>query len=404
MHNTNAGGRLQGLGREGRRLHYLDWIRVLAVLGVFFYHATLPFDTTDWLINNADQTMVLTILTGFLFPFGMPVFFLVAGINSWLSLQRRTARQYVIERLRRLLIPFIVGSLMLSPIQLYLEWRHKGWFEGPFVDLLGKPNTVLALLERGYPLGFGPEVIGAVGVHLWFLGFLFAYSLLALPFFLWLRQGAGRRVLAWLVGLAERRGGTGLFVVPLVFVMIVLQPTFTLHRDWPEFVFMLVFFAAGHVLYADPRLTESVWRDQLLILILAMLSYLILLPAAASGVIFTWMESPGSAGFALFWSAFSAGSWFWATFLLCRATRQLDFRNAWLEYGLEASVPFYLLHHPVMVAIAYHVVQWDASIPVKLAVVAVSSFVLSLGLYELLIRRCKPLRALLGMKPLASDQ
>lgn len=26
------------------RLHYLDWLRVLAILGVFFYHAVHPFD------------------------------------------------------------------------------------------------------------------------------------------------------------------------------------------------------------------------------------------------------------------------------------------------------------------------------------------------------------------------
>ncbi len=35
------------------RLFYLDWLRVLAVLGVFFFHTALPFDyLTDWLVKN----------------------------------------------------------------------------------------------------------------------------------------------------------------------------------------------------------------------------------------------------------------------------------------------------------------------------------------------------------------
>jgi len=34
------------------RVHYLDWLRVLAVLGVFLYHAGHPFDTTGWHVKK----------------------------------------------------------------------------------------------------------------------------------------------------------------------------------------------------------------------------------------------------------------------------------------------------------------------------------------------------------------
>lgn len=62
-------------------------------------------------------------------------------------------------------------------------------------------------------------------------------------------------------------------------------------------------------------------------------------------------------------------------------------------------MPFFLFHQPVIIIIAFYVVQWEASILVKLLTVVLGSFVVSLGLYELLVRRIKPVQALFGMKP-----
>jgi hypothetical protein len=52
----------------------------------------------------------------------------------------------------------------------------------------------------------------------------------------------------------------------------------------------------------------------------------------------------------------------------------------------------------VIVVIAYYVVQWDAGITVKLLFVVISSFLITLGLVELLIRPFRPMRRLFGMK------
>ena len=62
-------------------------------------------------------------------------------------------------------------------------------------------------------------------------------------------------------------------------------------------------------------------------------------------------------------------------------------------------MPFYLLHQPVIIVIAFFVVQWDAGTTLKLLVVVISSFLITLGLVELLIRPFKPIRMLFGMKP-----
>jgi len=52
-----------GQGEKPGRLHYLDWLRVLLILGVFLYHALHPFDSTiDWHIKNGEQSVVVMVL------------------------------------------------------------------------------------------------------------------------------------------------------------------------------------------------------------------------------------------------------------------------------------------------------------------------------------------------------
>jgi glucan biosynthesis protein C len=374
-----------------RRLHYIDWLRVLATLGVFLFHALHPFDLFAWEIKNAEQSVVVSFLVAFLTPWGMPLFFLIAGAGSWFSLQRRTGRQYATERFKRLLIPFIIGAILLSPIQLFFEWRHesqRGLFTGSLLEFFRSFDTTL-----------GPRVFGApVGYHLWFLGFLLSYSLIALPLLVWLKRDPGRRFIAWLGRWSERRGGLLLFILPLVLVQLVLRPMYPVEHDWADFVYLLVFFVSGYVLYADQRFARAIrheWPVALILGTVSFLSGLVIFVAVAP----EWADTPGIPGFYLFWSLWSVTGWCWTIVMLYVGMRFLDFRNKWLQYGQEAIVPFFLFHQPVIIVIAFFVVQWEAGIGVKLPVVVLISFVVTLALYEVLVRRIEPVRLLLGLKP-----
>ena len=61
-------------------------------------------------------------------------------------------------------------------------------------------------------------------------------------------------------------------------------------------------------------------------------------------------------------------------------------------------MPFFVLHQPVIIVIAFFVVQWDASIEVKLPIVVLSSFAVAIGLHEFVVRRIRVLRPVFGMK------
>lgn len=109
-----------GVNGSQKRLHYLDWLQVQAIMGLFLFHAVHPFDDlADWHIKNAASSVLATFYIGFFSLWGMPFFFLMAGATSWFSLRRRRSARYVRERVTRLLIPFIVGLIVLTPIQVY---------------------------------------------------------------------------------------------------------------------------------------------------------------------------------------------------------------------------------------------------------------------------------------------
>ena len=69
------------------------------------------------------------------------------------------------------------------------------------------------------------------------------------------------------------------------------------------------------------------------------------------------------------------------------------------RYGNEAVLPFYVLHEPVIVAIAWLIVRWHAPSPAQYVALVVLSFAVTLGLYEALVRRFRLTRVLFGLKP-----
>jgi glucan biosynthesis protein C len=401
--NRNRAVTQQGAStKKSARLHYLDWLRVLATLGVFLFHTILPFDgSIDWMINNAERSVVVTAIRLFISQWGMPLFFLLAGAGSCFALRRRTGRQFVSERFRRLVVPFIVSAILFAPFQTYLQAIHKGWsswYEGPFLNLAY--FSVYLDSRLGPDLGelFNPKVFINYGSHLWFMGYLFVFSLCLLPFFLWLKKDAGKRLISWLAGLCERRGGILVVILPLALIRIILQPRFPVYTAWTDFFFMLVFFVSGYILFADERFTRVIRRDGKLVLAVGITSTVLVYAAHFSGVGKTWLAVPGTAGFCFAWTLLSTVAWCWVIIMLYVGMSCLDFTNKWLKYSLETAMPFYMFHHPVIIVVAFYVVQWNAGILVKLAAVTLGSFVVTLGLTEI-VRRIKPVRAMFGMKP-----
>jgi len=393
------------------RIYYLDWLRVIATLGVFLYHAVRPFDLQDWLIKNEEQSAVVTLIfVVFLGTFGMALFFFVSGASTWFALQRRTAGQFALERAKRLLIPFIVCSILLHPIQEYLKWIHKGWFIGSFFSteffseyLESRPGPAPGnVLNPDYFYEYTEFLQSTVfikfGEHLWFLGFLFAFSIISIPLFLWLRGDTGKRFIDRLLRVVESRGGILLFVLPPAICRLVLQPFYPEYTDWSDFIFMLVFFVLGYICFTDECFSRIIQRDWVFGLIIGAINTILIITLLALGVGIDWIKTPETPGFYLAWFIVSLNAWCWVIVALYCGMHFLNLKNKLLDYGQEAMMSIYLFHHLMIVIVAFYVVQWKTGIVAKMLVVIFVSFATTMAIHELIIKRVEPLRAVLGLK------
>jgi glucans biosynthesis protein C len=390
MQTLTVGQQSGPAASRGPRLYYLDWLRVLATLGVFLFHVTNIFNTFEFEIKNAEGSETISIIQSVFFPWGMPLFFLVAGAGSWFALRRRTASQFTRERTFRLLVPFLAGTILLGPIQLFLSWLHRteiGIYDGTFGDFV--------MTRLSYT---GPKLFGAVGYHMWFLGFLFAYALLALPLFMWLKGDRGGRLISRLAGLCRHRGAILLFAVLPMAMRLGLHPFFPQQQHWADFFTFFSFFVLGFLMFADERFTQAIRRDWWISLTVSLVAMAVGVAIGTSFESFDIETPPATLAEVLLWATVGLCGWSWTIFMLFIGMRFRDRNTKGLRYCLEIMLPFFVVHQPVVLAVGYFVVQWQASIPVKLLTVGVGAFVISVALVEFIIKRVGILRLLFGMK------
>ena len=379
------------------RCYAVDWLRVLALFSVFLLHNLRFFDFMPWHVKNAEQSELVMQVVLFRITWGMPLLFLVAGAASAWAARRRTASHLLTARLWRLGVPFLFGMVVLIPPQRWIEARHHAGFDGTFAEFLRADLQRLS----DTALGLSPTWFGFLGHHLWFLGFLLLYGVLATPL-LALLTTRGSWLVQALAGLASRSGGILWLALPLFFTQIALAPHFPRYLDWTDLCRYLLFFAFGYLFTLDRRFFDAAKRDiaPVFALGLAGLGFQ-LWTALALDSMRDFMAAPGSApGWLVFQLWIAVSSFVWPMLFLGLALRYLDRASRALDYLNEAALPFYALHQTVILAIGLFVVRLEASIVSKLSIITVASFAVIATIYETVIRHSPILRRLFGMKPL----
>lgn len=204
-------GSTSGVHLPQRRISYFDWMRATAVVGVVVYHTLQPFGSIGWFISNAEISPVLTVIILALSSFGLPILFVVAGASARFALQQRSPRAFLVERARRLLVPFALGAIVFGPINGYTIGVFNGTVSQSFLEyVIAYPGIVIDFQIHN----FGLSRLLLIAVHLWFLGALFLYSAAALPVFAFLSSTRGRFLIESLSRLARLPASTLLFAVP----------------------------------------------------------------------------------------------------------------------------------------------------------------------------------------------
>ncbi len=169
------------------RRYDIDWIRVIVFDILIVYHVGMFFVPWDFHLKNN------VIIPWFIKPmifinlWRLPVLFVISGMGTRFAFSKRTGKQYIIERLKRLLIPLIFGILIIVPPQVYLERLSKGEnFSSYF-------NFYPHFFEGLYPTG------NFSWHHLWFLPYLLFMSLVATPLFIYLKK-ENNRIISFVFG------------------------------------------------------------------------------------------------------------------------------------------------------------------------------------------------------------
>jgi glucan biosynthesis protein C len=368
----------------------VEWLRVVGMLLVFTIHAAEPFNPWDtWHIVSPARPKVLGEVVFFLAPWIMPLFMLLAGQSAWHALERRTPGTYVRERLLRIGLPLVAGLLVVVPPQVWLERRLRGEFQGSLVAFY--PH----FFEGVYPRG------NFSWHHLWFLVFLLVFAIVTLPLFLWLRGSAGRRAMARIALPCAGPGGLACLLLPAIAVRLGLEVAFAgfpaVSYDWSSRGLLLPAFVAGFVLEGDPGFRRALARHWRAALGAGMAASAGLLGWAWPGSLLERLPSPVSAGGFLLWTVYAVAAASWPLALVGAARASLARRTPLLARASEIVYPFYVLHHTIVVAVAYAVVRHGDGAARGFAVVFVVSLAVTGALCGV-VSSIDPLRILFGLK------
>ena len=375
--------------KAGQRKIYLDWLRVLGVFAVFFYHTTRFFNPGDWHVKNPITYGWLDVWDAFATTWLMPLLWIVSGFSLFYAVGRSGTVKFVKDKVLRLVVPLVVGTLTHVSLQVYLERLTHGDFSGTYFQFL--PYYFQGHYEGGNPAAGN---FALTGMHLWYLAWLFAFTLILYPLMRWL-VGRGKGVLGWLGNALSQPGAVFVLVLPILLgSMDNEDDSFLLwwEAGWPLLVYLWLLLC-GFVLASSEKLLDRIQSMRWISLGLAFGSI------AASALVAFLGEFPayGSAQYMLALGLRGLSGWCWVLAFLGLGRQYLTRSTPFVRYANEAVLPFYILHQTVILGIGYFVVQWPIPSLLKWVIIFVIALAIVMALYEV-VRRVNVLRVLFGMK------
>ena len=278
------------------------------------------------------------------------------------------------------MIPLLVADLTHISLQAYLDNFTHGQFRGNYFQFL--------------PQYYHLDSIPWEGMHLWYLLYLFVFSIALYPLMRWLK-GTGRGFLFRLDGWLSKSGVAYILALPIILLLLLPSdfPLMGMNGGWPYLTY-LFFLLWGFLIIADERLQESIRKLRWVSLSAG------LLLAIGSVIVYSQIANPDtlSARLILFGVMRTFGGWICVLAFFGLTRQYLTMRTPRLSYANEAVLPFYILHQTILLVVGYFVLQWALPDVLEWAIIVVISFAGIMAIYEYLVRRWNVMRFLFGMK------
>lgn len=343
------------------RRYDIDWIRVIAIWLLVFYHVAIGFQPWGALIGfiKHDTSMdTLEPIMSLLGVWRIPLLFFVSGMGVCFAMRKRNWVALWQERAQRILLPFVFGSVAIVPLHIWL-WRDY-YHQDPLYD----PNPA----------------------HLWFLGNILIYVMVLTPLFLYLKKYQDRALGQAIRRLMEHPMAFVALILPFVGESVLLNPDFfmlyaqTVHG----FCLGLLAFLAGYLMvYAGTSFWKLAKKWKWILLVMAVSLFIFRLFAFE-------LEAPNG--------LLAVESNLWVFTILGFGYSYLNQPHPVLSYLSQAAYPVYILHMVFLYLASYLLFPMDLPAWLVFGLVCILTYAGCYGTFEL-IRRVKFLRPLFGLKP-----
>jgi hypothetical protein len=336
----------------------------------------------------------------------MPFFFVLSGAAVFLSRRSGKAGAFIKSRFLRLVIPLIfVGTFIVNALYVYIERLFSGEATSGFFPWYPR------YFDGVYGFGGNFAPLGQ-GTHLWYLEFLFIYSLILLPLFVRSKK-RGTSLLSRLSVHFETPWALFTLFLPISVIAGAFEIAglggARIVGGWDPISYLL-FLGYGYLVFSNANIGETIKKHSPVFLAVAIVLTALFLDTRYGFV----LKIPGLTRYDLrndgaslpldpAWGVAVHAlrglmAWCWIIGLLGLGRRHLNFSNTFLAYANPAVLPFYILHHSVIYIVGFYVIQWSGGIGIKFIVIAIAAFAIIMAVYEILIRRFNPLRWLFGMR------
>mgnify|MGYP000412456697 CR=1 FL=1 len=378
------------------RRYDIDWIRTLALAVLILYHIGMYY-VADWgwhikSANTSEFLQNIMILTN---PWRMSLLFFIAAIALAFVQQKYATWHLFKTRTSRLLNPLLFGMFIIVVPQTYYEALSQNLIEPSFFQFWKEyinPNT--QLLKDHH------TVIGLLTWnHLWFLPYLWLYSLIFLFAKLPMTKLAESSI-------AKTTPMPVIFVLMAILLVVVwyflrpdFPPTNALVNDWFNHGKYFSVFAFGYVFALQKNWWSFVIEKRNYFLTLALCGYVFLI-ADRNGLFTTLASQYDTNVFVklLYGFIMSINHWAWIMAVVGLAGYWLNRPSEKLKYATAAILPWYVLHQTLIIVFAWWLKPLD--MPIFLESVLLLFMTLAgcfLG-YEV-IRRVNFLRYWCGIPP-----
>ncbi|MEM8846027.1 MAG: acyltransferase family protein [Bacteroidota bacterium] len=366
------------------RRYDLDWLRVIVFALLIFYHVGMFFVPWGWHIKNNVIYEWLRWPMLFINQWRLPILFVISGMGTYYALGKRSTGKFILERYLRLGIPLAVGMLLIVPPQVYFERLAHEQFNGSYLDYF----TSVAF-QGVYPDG------NISWHHLWFLPYLFLFSLFLAPLLVYLRNNK-TKFIERIKAVLNKPWGLYVFIIPLYFIEVFMEPFFPVNHaligDWFTIAFYIVLFFSGFVLIATGT---SFWQNLERIKTKALCTGI----SAFFMLIAIWLFLEDST-LIHFTEGFIkvVNLWSWILLLFALASQYLNKPSIQLSYANRAVYPFYILHQTITVLLAYYIMDFNWGFLAKASILILGTFGLSWMVYHFVILPIPLLHPLFGLK------